>query len=392
MLIPLREASPDRCGAKAATLSVLLRAGLPVPDGFVMPIPAAPGAGVGSRPVLPAADRNAVADELHRMEDPVVAVRSSGATEDAEGASAAGQYESILGVHGTADVCDAIIACQASARTALVADYWKRITGHTAGSSADMAVLVQQLIAAEVSGVMFTPAAAANPTRIEASWGLGPAVVGGVVTPDSYEIGMDGAVQFTIGDKETRIDRDDERGGLIDRRVDERMRTARTLGPRELNTLAGLGAQIATMLGAAQDIEWAIAEGEVWILQSRPITASVPQPSVFAAVASHDILAGASGSRGVVTAPARIVLGPQDFSRVRPGEIVVCPSTDPAWTPLFGIAAGIVAERGGVLSHAAIVAREYGIPAVLGIAEATRRIDDGHQITIDGTEGTMTVG
>ena len=179
---------------------------------------------------------------------------------------------------------------------------------------------------------------------------------------------------------------------LTDSCVDPEMRTARVLSTPEVKSLAALGAQIASMLGAAQDIEWAIAEGEIWILQARPITASVPQSPTFAAVATTGILTGASGSRGVVTARARIVRGPQDFNRVRPGEIVVCPSTDPSWTPLFGIAAGVITERGGVLSHAAIVAREYGIPAVLGIAEATRRIDEGDQITLDGTAGTVSAG
>jgi pyruvate,water dikinase len=100
---------------------------------------------------------------------------------------------------------------------------------------------------------------------------------------------------------------------------------------------------------------------------------------------------GAPGSRGTVTGAARLVHGPSDFTRVQPGEIVVCPYTDPAWTPLFTIAAGIITETGGVLSHAAIVAREYGIPAVLGVADALKRIENGHRITLDGTAGTITL-
>ena|SRR5699024_6341142 len=208
MLIPLQKASQDRCGAKAATLSVLLRANMPVPDGFVVPFSVTQGTEAGRQPAWDEARRVAVAHELRRMGDPVMAVRSSAAKEDAQGASAAGQYESVLGVQGGSDVCKAITACQASASTSLVADYWKRSTGQIVDYSSGMAVLVQRMIAADVSGVMFTPGPGEQSTTIEASWGLGPAVVGGVVTPDSYEVGMDGAVRYTIGDKDTRIDLD----------------------------------------------------------------------------------------------------------------------------------------------------------------------------------------
>jgi pyruvate,water dikinase len=87
----------------------------------------------------------------------------------------------------------------------------------------------------------------------------------------------------------------------------------------------------------------------------------------------------------------RIVRGPGDFARVRPGDILVCPFTDPAWTPLLRIAAGVVTETGGVLSHAAIVAREFAIPAVLGVSDATGRLRDDAVVTVDGTTGTVTV-
>lgn len=99
---------------------------------------------------------------------------------------------------------------------------------------------------------------------------------------------------------------------------------------------------------------------------------------------------GTPGSRGVATGPARIVRGPDDFARVRPGDILVCPFTDPAWTPLLQIAIGVVTETGGVLSHAAIVARELAIPAVLGVREITSTLDDNTAITIDGSAGTVT--
>ena len=92
-----------------------------------------------------------------------------------------------------------------------------------------------------------------------------------------------------------------------------------------------------------------------------------------------------------VTGPARIITGPADFPRLQAGDVLVCRATDPAWTPLFALAAGVVAETGGRLSHAAIVAREYGIPAVLGIPGATSTLADGQPVTVDGTQGRVTV-
>lgn len=104
-----------------------------------------------------------------------------------------------------------------------------------------------------------------------------------------------------------------------------------------------------------------------------------------------DTASGVAASPGRVTGPARIITGPDDFPRLQAGDVLVCRATDPAWTPLFALAAGVVAETGGRLSHAAIVAREYGIPAVLGIPGATSTLADGQPVTVDGTQGQVTV-
>ncbi|MEU4807125.1 PEP/pyruvate-binding domain-containing protein [Actinosynnema sp. NPDC023587] len=387
MLTALPDATRSTCGGKAATLGVLLRDGLPVPDGFVVPAGGEERTGADIGQAL----RTAVARELGRLGDPVVAVRSSAANEDTASASAAGQYESVIGVRGTDDVCEAIAACWASARAARVADYWKRTDGSTAQPAPAMAVLVQRVIEAEVSGVLFTPQQPGQPTRIEASWGLGLAVVGGFVTPDAYEVAADGSVGYTVGRKETRTDLNRERGGVVTSAVSEEAQTARTLDDDTTTALAGLGNQIAALLDGPQDIEWAVADGKVWILQSRPITASLPAIPVPGSVMPSGALSGTPGSHGTVTATARIVRGPSDFPAVRPGEVVVCRYTDPAWTPLFTIASGVVTETGGALSHAAIVAREYGLPAVLRVADAMTHIRNGDRIVLDGTAGTVTV-
>lgn len=101
------------------------------------------------------------------------------------------------------------------------------------------------------------------------------------------------------------------------------------------------------------------------------------------------LLSGAAGSPGIATGPARIINGPEEFGRLQPGDVLVTRFTDPAWTPLFGIASAVIADTGGRLAHAAIVAREYGIPAVLGVGSATTTLYNDQRITVDGTRGEV---
>ena len=101
-------------------------------------------------------------------------------------------------------------------------------------------------------------------------------------------------------------------------------------------------------------------------------------------------LRGRPGSAGSARGPARVVTGPSDFADVRPGDVLVCRTTDPTWTPLFGRIAAVVTETGGMLSHAAIVAREYGVPAIMGTGNGTATIRDGQLVTVDGSQGVVT--
>lgn len=362
MLVLLAAATVDRCGAKAATLGTLLRQNLPVPDGIVIPF------GLAGDLVPP------VADWLASVGDPPVAVRSSAANEDGALASAAGQHDSFLGVQGVAAVLDAVRACRASVWSA-------RAETYRGGAEAPaMAVIVQRHLDADVAGVMFTRADGS--TLIESSWGLGPSIVEGRVTPDSYLV-ADGSVTRTIADKHTSLDRNGS--GLVVRRVPPGQRRTPTLSDATASQLADLGRTVTAVLGAPQDIEWALVDGVPWLLQARPITAEPPTPT-----AAHPApLTGIPGSHGTATGPARVVRGPADFPTVRPGDILICPHTDPAWTPLLSIAAGVVTETGGTLSHAAIVAREKNIPAVLAVEAATTSIPNGTTVTINGTTGVV---
>jgi pyruvate,water dikinase len=102
-----------------------------------------------------------------------------------------------------------------------------------------------------------------------------------------------------------------------------------------------------------------------------------------------DVIQGVAASPGQVTGTARVLTGPDDFGQMQPGDVLVAPLTTPAWTPLFAMASAVVTDIGGPLSHGSIVAREYGIPAVLGTGIATRRIQTGQTVTVDGSEGTV---
>ncbi|MET7467069.1 PEP/pyruvate-binding domain-containing protein, partial [Nonomuraea sp. NPDC005501] len=228
MILPLRAAVADTCGGKAGALGALLRAGLPVPDGFVVSFSAYLAAvrdldlgrfageldgldavrqGIETRP-LHADVIDALGRALDGLGDPPVAVRSSASNEDTGQASAAGQHESFLAVHGAGEVADAVRACWASLFSPRAIGY-RAVSGRDERPSDDpaMAVIVQRHLDAEVSGVMFTPAGPDDATRIEASWGLGPTVVGGTVTPDTYRVAGDGSVTRTVADKPARLDR-----------------------------------------------------------------------------------------------------------------------------------------------------------------------------------------
>ncbi len=131
------------------------------------------------------------------------------------------------------------------------------------------------------------------------------------------------------------------------------------------------------------------AEWERWLRVVPPFIIGTPGDTFADAEQKRKELRGSPASRGVVVGRARILQSPEEGSRLQPGDILVCVMTTPSWTPLFAIAGGIVTETGGALSHPAITAREYGIPAVVALREATTRFRDGQMIRVDGGAGTV---
>lgn len=274
-LAELRRADEPRFGGKSASLGELLAAGIPVPPGFALDSSARAADSVRDE----VARRYAELAESVGEPAPPVAVRSSAIGEDSAEATFAGQLESYLWVRGVSDVCDAIRDCWASLDSETATAYREHL-GRT-GHEAEMGVTVQLMVDAEVSGVMFT----CNPVSgdpsmvaINASWGLGLAVVGGEVTPDDYLVSKvtGEVVRERISTKEIEY-----RADAVRVEVPPDRAHARCLDEHALTDLVDVARKVERHFGSHQDVEWAIrrGDGELFVLQSRPVTTLPDRPA-----------------------------------------------------------------------------------------------------------------
>ena len=332
-----------------------------------------------------------------------VAVRSSATAEDNAQFSFAGMFESFLNVFGADAVVKAVQACWASSFGARVLYYRLK-----QGMPGDMpvAVVVQKMVASDKSGVIFTAdPATRNPSFIviEAAFGLGEAVVQGAVTPDRYV--LDKATldidSMHVGAKEFLLTWDPATQKTV--RVDlsgDRRSTATVLTHSELAVLGTFARRAETHYGVPQDVEFAIEGTNIYLTQTRPITtlgdvAPATQPKAKAAVtraSDKPLVHGLGASPGIVTGRVRVLESTADESWMQPGDILVARMTSPDWVPVMKRAAAIVTDSGGMTSHAAIVARELGVPCIVGTHDATRVLRTGEVVTVDGSTGTVMPG
>jgi pyruvate, water dikinase len=381
-VVPLVSADQS-CGGKAATLGRLLRAGMPVPPGMVLT-----GLHPGSvdDPALAAV----VTVVLDRLGGGPLAVRSSTTDEDGTAASWAGVLDTVLGVTGAEAVTDAVRACVASSTAPPAHAYRRRLNRPSATATP---VLVQSLVAADTAGVLFTrhPVTGADEVVIAAAWGLGTSVVEGSVEPDTVLVGGT-EVAVAVGEKATRLD---ARDGRLERTaVPDGDRRRPCLTTEQARRLGAMGSEVADLLGGPQDVEWAVADGDLWLLQARPVTAaSRPDrrrarlTAAAPASARRPLASGVAASPGVATGTVRVLRDPS--ATMEAGDVLVCATTSPAWTHHLAVASAVVTETGNLLSHAAIVAREFGIPAVVSVTAATTLLVDGSTVTVDGSQGTV---
>ena len=337
--------------------------------------------------------------QLRDGEETYVAVRSSATAEDLPDASFAGQQETFLNVQGDA-LTDRIRECWASLFTPR-AIYYRAEQGFET-AEVDIAVVVQEMVDADVSGVLFTshPSTGDDQMIVEAAWGLGEAVVSGRVSPDTYVVDAESGevLDVSLGEKKIMIVRDDD-GETVERDVPDELRNERVLDEEELARLVELGHQVADHYGTPQDVEWAILDDEIYVLQSRPITTlsggEIDRKEDNGADVddgSPVLLSGIGASPGRASGPVRVVHKIDQLDKVNAGDVMVTEMTTPDMVPAMKRASAIVTDEGGMTSHASIVSRELGVPAVVGTSTATAVLEDGQLVTVDGEMGRVLPG
>jgi pyruvate,water dikinase len=420
-------------GGKGANLGELVAAGLPVPDGFVvtarsyLDCVAREGcrerirsvltesksrldepegltvishrlrACVREAGVLPEVRDAVVAAyrELGDGEEVPVAVRSSATTEDSSDASFAGMNDSFTNVTGADAVLDRMVECWASLFGQRSLAYR---SDHPENEEPAIAVIVQKMVGSRRSGVVFTVDPSTGDSDrmvIEAALGLGEVVVSGSVEPDTYVLSkaVPSVVSARIGQQSHQVvcgtDGHDE---VVD--LSEERSRQRVLSEREALDLAELALRVERHYGYPQDIEWAIDDGGIWLVQSRPITTlDEPVQSPSTSDATGEVLVkGLAAAPGTATGAARVRTSPTERDGFQRGDVLVAPMTNPDWVPVMRQAGAVVTDEGGMTCHAAIVARELGMPCVVGTRDATSVLRDGREVTVDGRGGRVLAG
>jgi pyruvate,water dikinase len=357
---------------------------------------------------LPASVESEVRHALARLraaapEDLRLAVRSSATAEDLPDASFAGQHESYLNVRTADELLDAIRRCFASLFTDRAIHY-RADKGFDHFKEA-LSVGVMRMVRSDLasSGVVFTldtETGFRDVVFLTAAYGLGENVVQGSVEPDefyvhkpTYVAGHRAVLRRRRGEKAVRMVL--EGSSTVNESTPEEDRRRYCLGDDEVLELAGAAIAIEDHYGRPMDVEWAKdgLDGLLYIVQARPETAA-SRRDLGAVIEDHvldetgTVLAEGRAIGAMVAAgPARVVSGPAELAAFRPGEVLVADVTTPDWEPVMKVAAAIVTNRGGRTCHAAIVARELGIPAVVGTDLATRVMATGDDVTVSCAEG-----
>jgi pyruvate, water dikinase len=336
--------------------------------------------------------------------DPDVAVRSSATAEDRPEASFAGQQETFLHITGEQALLDACRRCYASLFTDRAISY--REHHQFDHRRVALSIGVQPMVRSDLAsaGVMFsidTETGFPHNVLIDASWGLGEAVVGGRVDPDEYVVFkplLDRADLTPIitkkrGEKRIKVVYGTA-GGSQTVDTDDAERSSYVLDDPEILTLARWAAAIEAHYGTPMDMEWAKdgTTGELFIVQARPETVQARRVSSqlrsFRLTSKGTMLVSGLAIGDAIAAGAVCNLASAaDIARFRDGSVLVTTVTDPDWEPIMKRAAAVVTDRGGRTSHAAIVSRELGVPAVVGTGNATSLLAAGRQVTVSCAEG-----
>jgi pyruvate, water dikinase len=419
-IIPLTDAAArdaDKVGPKAANLAALAGAGLPTPGGFCLGAEAyrAQIAALGLEDLVrrfadadPIAQRRlSVEIRLGLYEQPIGpevlaplmaawrrqreesaaagAVRSSALIEDRKGTSFAGQFESFLGIDDDAAFLTAVRACWAALWTTQARRYMDNhglSPAHTA-----MAVLIQPLVDARASGGGLSETADGR-MLISATWGLGSAIAQGEVVPDRIVLSRQGFLRKIEPGRKDHRETCGHGVGAAPQAVPSELVRAPCLNAAQAVTLGRLMRKAEAVIGGPVEIEWALDSAGFKLLQARPLTVEpITMPDEI--WSQHPGLSGHPAGIGWGAGRAVVINCECELARVAPGDVLVTRVAGPALSQVLPRVAGVVAELGGSTSHLASLARERGIPMVLGVLDATSRIPDGSQVAVDGVAGVV---
>ncbi len=403
----------NRVGPKAANLAALAHAGLPTPGGFCITADAYRrqiehlGLGGALRDYAdadtPQQRRLSVEIRLALYQSDIepdlradmllawcaterpAAVRSSALIEDRADTSFAGQFESFLGITHETEFLTALRACWAALWTTNARRYMAQHDLVPADTA--MAVLLQPLVAAGASGGGLSETADGH-MLISATWGLGSAIAQGEVVPDRVVLSRHGFVRSNEAGRKNHREACVHGVGTLPQAVPEALARAPCLEAGQATTLGRLMRKAEDLLGMPVEIEWALDESGFKLLQARPL--HVAQPFVPDEIwLKHPGLNGHPAGIGWGSGRAVVVNCECELTRVAPGDILITRVAGPALSHILPRVGGVVAELGGSTSHLASLARERGIPMVLGVLDATQRIPDGAQVAVDGVAGVV---
>ncbi|MCF6405320.1 phosphoenolpyruvate synthase [Chitinophaga filiformis] len=333
-----------------------------------------------------------------------VAVRSSATAEDMPYASFAGQHESFLNVKGENQVVEAVLRCYASLYTDRAIKY--REDNGIEHNKVALCACIQKMVRSDLacSGVGFTlepESGFRNLVLISGTWGLGENIVQGSIEPDEFyvfkptlEAGKQAIIQRKIGSKQLTMKYADDTGKIVNMRTQVALQRQPVLTDQEVLQLAGWGVLIEKHYKCPMDIEWAKdgLDGKLYMVQARPETVHSRKTGheefeYRLKEKGHVLVQGQAIGNMVITGLARVLASPAEGDKLQNGEIIVTRTTSPDWDPLLKKAGAIITDSGGRTSHAAIVAREQQVPAIVGCGNATDVIKDGMKITVSCCEG-----
>lgn len=345
-------------------------------------------------------------DEMSAGRDISVAVRSSATAEDLPDASFAGQQETFLNVRGFDNMVDAMHKVFASLFNDRAIAY--RVHHGFDHGEVALSAGVQSMVRSDVgaSGVMFTldtETGFRDAVLITSSWGLGETVVQGAVNPDEFYVykpalaaGKHPILRKNLGSKAVKMIYSDnpQPGKTVETvEVDESESLKFSISDDDIVELARMAVTIERHYGRPMDIEWGKdgTDGKLYILQARPETVQSRSGTSIQRFTltgkSKVVITGRSIGQKIGTGTARVIRSVAEMNRVQAGDVLVSDMTDPDWEPVMKRASAIVTNRGGRTCHAAIIARELGIPAVVGCGNATETIADGSEVTVSCAEG-----